>query len=215
MISRNIAYRLWISDINNSNYVKSLGEFEPNYIEFNNKRVSRVNIIAVVISKYETENYSSLTLDDRSSQISAKSWNENKKIMEKANIGDVILLIGRIRQNSISSQLYIHPEIIRKVDEKWMLIRKNELEAEYGKLNELYEAKGQNEERMVIEEIKFSGRSLRNQILNIIDSSNSEEGVSKQELLQKTGSTLVFDAVEELLKEGEIFEVNGKYKLLK
>ena len=74
MISRNTAYKLWISDINNSNYVKSLGEFEPNYIEFNNKRVSRVNIIAVVISKYETENYSSITLDDRSSQISAKSW---------------------------------------------------------------------------------------------------------------------------------------------
>lgn len=211
MISRNIAHRLWISDINKSPYNKSLGEFEPNYIEFNSKRISRINIIAVIINKYETENYSSLLIEDGSSQISVRSWNEDKKIVNKANIGDVILIVGKIRQNSMNSQLYIQPEIIRKVDEKWLLARKNELEQEYGKprIQEL------KEEKMIVEEINFSSKSLRNQILNIIDSSNDEEGISKQELLQKTNSPLVFDALEELLKEGEVFEVNNRYKLLK
>ncbi len=213
MISRNIAYKIWISDVNKSTYTKSLGEFEPNYIEFNGKKISRINIIAVIINKYETENYSSILVEDGSSQISIKSWNEDKKIINKSNIGDVILIVGKVRQNNMNSQLYIQPEIIRKVDEKWLLARKNELESEYGIPDKKIEKP--KEEKMIVEEINFSSKSLRNQILNIIDKSNDEEGISKQELLQKTNSPNVFDALEELLKEGELFEVNGRYKLLK
>ena len=215
MISRNIAYKLWISNINNSNYVKSLGEFESSYIEFKNKKVTRVNLIAVAINKYETDNYSSIMIDDSSSQISVKSWNEDKKIADKISIGDVILLIGKIRQNSQSSGFYIQPEIMKKVDEKWLLARKYELENEYGKQETNIVKNEMKNEKMMIEEINVSNKSLRNKILNLIDKLDNDQGISKEELLKHTNSPLVFESVEELLKEGEIFEVNGRYKLLK
>ena len=213
MISRNIAYRLWISDINNSNYVKSLGEFEPNYIEFRDKKISRVNIIAIVINKYETGNYSSILVEDGSSQISVKSWNEDKKIVDKAGIGDVIIIVGKIRQNTLGAGFYIQPEIIRKVDERWMLARRNELEKEYGKPNRQdIEEIGENP---LIEEVIVSEKSLRNKILNVIEDSSNDDGASKQEILQSTNSPMTFEAINELLKEGEIFEVNGRDKLLR
>ena len=110
MISRNTAYKLWISDINNSNYVKSLGEFESNYIKLNNKQISRVNLIATVINKYFSENYSSIIIDDGSSQIQVKSWNENK-LLDKAEIGDTVLVIAKIRKENSSDSLFLQPEI--------------------------------------------------------------------------------------------------------
>ena len=213
MVSRNTAYRLWISGINNSNYVKSFGEFEPNYIEFNNRKISRVNIIAVVINKYETGSYSSILIEDGSSQISVKSWNEDKRIIDKISIGDTIILVKKIRQNTLGAGFYIQPEIIRKVDEKWLLARKHELEKEYGKPDKKHAE--EIDEKPLIEEIKVSNKSLRNQILNAIENFGDNNGISKQEILQSTNSSLTFDAINELLKEGEIFEVNGRYKLLK
>lgn len=215
MVSRNTAYKLWISDVNSSNYVKAFGEFESNYIEFKDKKVSRINIIATVINKYETGNYSSILIDDGSSQISVKAWNEDKRIIDKANIGDTILLIGKIKQNSLGSGMYIQGEIIKKLDEKWLLARKHELEKEYGKL-ELMETKPKTaEDELIVEEVKVSNKSLRNQVLNLIDKMDKEEGISKHEILDYIKSPMVFEAVEELLKGGEIFEINGKYKLLR
>lgn len=213
MISRNTAYKLWISDINNSNYVKSLGEFESSYIEFKDKKVTRVNLIATIINKYEADSYSSILIDDGSSQISAKSWHEDKKIIDKNNIGDVILLIGKIKQNSLGSGMYIQPEIIKKLDEKWLLVRKHELEKEYGK-PEATETK-KEEDELIIEEVKVSNKSVRTQILNLIDKLDKDDGVSKNDILDKINSSSTNEAIEELLKEGEIFEINGRYKLLK
>jgi|SRR3989344_950509 len=215
MVSRNTANKLWISGINNSNYVKSLGEFDSNYIEFKDKKISRVNVIAAVINKYETDNYSSVLIDDGSSQISAKAWNEDKKIIDKANIGDIILLVGKVRQNNLGSGMYIQAEIIKKLDEKWLLARKHELEKEYGKPESVESKPGIKEDELIIEEVKVSNKSLRNQVLNLIDKMDDNDGISKQDILGYIKSPMVFEALDELLKEGEIFEVNGKYKLLK
>jgi len=60
-----------------------------------------------------------------------------------------------------------------------------------------------------------SEKSLRNKILNVIEDSSNDDGASKQEILQSTNSPMTFEAINELLKEGEIFEVNGRYKLLR
>jgi len=215
MVSRNTAYKLWISDINSAKYTKTLGEFESNYIEFKDKKVSRVNLIVVVINKHERDNYSSLLIEDGSSQISVKSWNEDKKIIDKTNIGDVILLVGKIRQNNLNPTLFIQPEIIRKLDEKWLLARKKELEKEHG-APEIVESKQDiREDELKIEEVEVSDGSVRTQILNIIDKLDKDNGVSKEEIMNNVNSTKTIETIEELLKEGEIFELNNKYKLLK
>jgi len=215
MISRNTAYKLWISNINSSNYTKSPGEFESNYIEFKNKKISRVNLIAAVVDKYETDNYSSILVDDGSSQISIKSWNEDKKIIDKVNVGDIILLIGKVRQNSMNTSLYIQPEIIKKLDDKWLLARKNEMEREYGTPEMVKVEFDKETEELTIEEVKVSNESIRTQILNLIDKLDKDEGVSNAVITKQIKSSKVKEAIDELLKEGEIFEVNGKYKLLR
>lgn len=215
MVSRNTAHRLWISDINNAKYTKSLGEFESNYIEVKSKRISRINLIIVVINKYETDTYSSLLVDDGSSQISVKAWNEDKKIIDKTNIGEIILLVGKIRQNNLNPTLFIQPEIIRKLDEKWLLARKKELEKEHGK-PEIIEVKQDiKSDELKLEEVKVSNESLRTQILNLIDKLDKDEGVSKEDIMNNINSPKTSEVIEELLKEGEIFELNKKYKLLK
>jgi RPA family protein len=215
MVSRNTAYRLWISDINSSKYTKSFGEFESNYIEFKDKRVSRVNIISTVINKYETDTYSSLLIDDGSSQISLKAWNIDKKIIDKANIGDVMLVVGKIRQNNLNTSLYIQPEIIKKIDEKWLLARKKELEKEYGAPAIVESNQDIKKDELKIEEVKVSNESVRTQILNLIDKLDNDEGVLKDKILNSINSSKTQEAIEELLREGEIFEINGRYKLLK
>ncbi|MBS3134776.1 hypothetical protein J4406_00160 [Candidatus Woesearchaeota archaeon] len=215
MISRNTAYRLWISDINNSSYVKSPGEFESNYIEFKDKRVSRVNLIVIIISKYGADNYSSMLVDDGSSQISVKAWNEDKKIIDKFSIGDVILLVGKIRQNNMGNSLFIQPEIIKKLDEKWLLARKKELEREYGKPSVTESKHNIYEDEFKIEQVNVSNESLRTKILNLIDKLDKDDGVSGDEIMSNINSKRTRETIDELLKEGEIFEMNNRYKLLK
>jgi len=211
MISRNIAYKLWISNINSSEYVKSPGEFESNYIKFNDKNVSRVNLVATIINKYEIETYSSILIDDGSSQILVKSWNENKKVLDKAGIGDTVLIIAKIRQDSGTNKLFLQPEIVRKVGHNWKIIRANELEAQYGK-PEIIREKIKNE-AMEVRETKVSNVSLRNKILDAIE--NSKEGITNEELSASMKNSNLNSEIEELIKEGQIFEVKGKYRLLK
>ena len=215
MVSRNTAYRLWISEINSAKFTKSVGEFESNYIESKNKRISRVNLVVVVISKHETDNYSSLLVEDGSSQISVKSWNKDKKIIDKTNIGDIVLLVGKIRQNNLNPTLFIQPEIIRKTDEKWLLARKKELEKEYGTPEVIETKQDIKEDELKIEEVKVSNESVRTQVLNLIDKLDKDSGVSKEDIMNNINSPETSKVIEELLKEGEIFELNNKYKLLK
>ena len=202
MVSRNIAYKLWISDINGSEYVKSMGEFESNYIKFQDKQVSRINLVATVINKYESENYASIIIDDGSSQISVKSWNENRKIIDKTEIGDTLLIIAKIRQNIGSNTLFLQPEILKKVDNNWKVIRANELELEYGKP----EAKREKitEDKIDIKELKVSNVGLRIKILDMIE--NSKEGIAKEELSNFLKGSNINSEIEELIKTGQFNE---------
>ena len=70
-------------------------------------------------------------------------------------------------------------------------------------------------EELTIEEVNVSNESIRTQILNLIDKLDKDEGVSNAVITKQIKSSKVKEAIDELLKEGEIFEVNGKYKLLR
>lgn len=121
---RNTAYKVWIGDLLKSNI--SLTENRLNYVELKNKKLVRVNILATVIDKYQHSEkpYASLTLDDSSGQIRAKTFEDTINI-KSFNIGDSVRLIGTVRY--FNDELYIQPEIIKKVDEKWLLVRKLEI----------------------------------------------------------------------------------------
>ena len=121
---RQVAYKVWISDILNSNFMKD--ETSAGYIKINEVVVSRVNLIATVVYKADQEqNLSSVMIDDGTGKILLKSF-ENFAAFSKVDVGDMILLVGRIRE--FSNEKYIMPEILKKLNDiGWMIVRKLEL----------------------------------------------------------------------------------------
>ncbi|MFH1209559.1 MAG: hypothetical protein V1663_02105 [archaeon] len=217
-IKRQTAYKLWISYINNSNFVKTLEEFSPNYIEVNNKRVSRVNLIGTVINRYENLNYISLIIDDSSSQISIKAWNEDSVLLKSINVSDIILVIGKLKQSSLNNSIYVLPEIVKQVDLNFELLRKLELLKEYGKplIEEIKKEENlDKKEEAFVEEIKVSN-SLRQQVLNTIERLDSDEGITLSEISKelKEEEITVNEILEDLIKEGEIFQIKNRFKII-
>jgi len=212
-IERQTAYKLWISSIHNYPYTKTTEEFSPNYIIFNNKNISRVNIIASITNKYETPNYISLLVDDSSSQISVKVWNENIPLLKDVDKGDIILIIGKLKQSSLNNTIYIAPDFVKKTTLNFELLRKLELLKEYGKPSKI-EKKEEIKEN--IEEIKISN-NLRQQVLNTVEKLDTEYGVEIQQIITNLNQSevMINEILEELIKGGEIFQIKNKFKIMK
>src|SRR3989344_5010243 len=121
---RQVACKVWISDILNSNFMKD--ETSAGYIKINEVTVSRVSLIATVVYKADQEqNLGGVMIDDGTGKILLKSF-ENFPAFAKVDIGDMVLVVGRIRE--FSGDKYVMPEIVKKLnDNSWMSVRKLEL----------------------------------------------------------------------------------------
>ena len=205
---RQIAYKAKIKDLVDGVYVKEEGEWTPNYIEINEKRISRANIIGTVVLKQdEDQNYENIILDDGSGKISIRSFGKDD-FFRKINIGDVVLLIGRPRQ--FGSEKYIVPEILRKIEnKKWIDVRKLEL----GKEGEITsDVKEDVIKEVEIEDIEKSPNSRILQLVREFDSGN---GADIDEVISKSNMKEAEKIIKNLLEEGEIFEIkSGKFKIL-
>ena len=98
-----------------------------NHIEVLGKNVSRISLIATVIDKYVSPEkpFVSLTIDDGTGQIRIKLFDKLEMVSD-INIGDTILAIGWLKY--FNNELYILPEIIKKMDVRWTMVRRLELE---------------------------------------------------------------------------------------
>lgn len=126
-LTRQIANKLWISDVTTSNYVKQEG-WNPNYVELDSKKVSRVNVVATVVSKFVSEdgNFGSLTLDDGTDTIRVKGFGPDVPKIADTNIGAIVRFIGKVKE--YNEEIYFSPEIIRELeDPNWIIVRKLEL----------------------------------------------------------------------------------------
>ena len=220
-ISRLTAYKIWIASLINSPYVNNPGEFEPNYIKVNGKEISRVNVIATVVNKYISDDgtYVTIIVEDGSSQIRVKSWREDTLLLKNINVGDTILLIARVK--NYQNEIYLLPEIVKKVNPNWELVRKLELLKEYGKpkLEQVTQIKEEiipNTEIQNIEEITFSSTNLRNELLNLIEKNEDKNGISLEEMKLELHKdvTEIYNILEELVKEGQVYQVGDKYRLM-
>jgi len=204
---RQTAYKVFIGDLLSGKFIEEKGEWDPNYILIKDKKVSRVNIIANVISKYEAmdKNYASLDIDDGSGVISLKSWKEDVGLLEKIKIGDLILIIGRARQTN--NQVYVSPEIIKVFqDFKWGRLRRLELEQFWGKREEIKTVKQEEKTNLVVteENVDDVTESARQRILSIIE--KNEVDLKRLIELSSLNPDEVKTIVQTLLKEGEIYE---------
>jgi len=115
-VKRQIAIRSRISDLANSIFVKKEG-LEPSYVLTDlGLKISKAKIVGTVVDKFISEdgNYSSITVADDTGTIRVKAFKEDVNIFEKINLGDLVAIVGKIKQ--YSDENYIIPQIIKKID---------------------------------------------------------------------------------------------------
>jgi len=212
---RQIAYKVKINDILKGEYVKEEGEWVPNYIKVENKKVSRVNLMAVVVSKQNLENtnYQSLLIDDCSGKISIRSFEEHNNF-NYIEVGDFVLVIGRPRE--YFNEKYIVSEILKKIEDPlWVEIRKLELESKGGVKEQIKDTESElvDRDEDVKEEQIEDG--INKKIFNLIKETDVGEGADTQEVITKSNIDEAEEIIKKLLKQGEIFEIkHGRLKVL-
>ena len=200
---RQVAYKVRISDILDANFVD--GSYVK-YIKLNNTNVSRVNIIATLIYKAEDFSYASAVIDDGTGRISLRSF-ENKAILSKADVGDVVLIIGKIRE--FNNEKYIMPEVLKKISLEWMNVRKLELMK-----NDKIKPKETSSE---IRNSNLSEKvvSINEEIYLLIKKLDTGEGVAIDDVIKSSGNIEAEKILNRLLENGDVFEVKpGKLKVL-
>ena len=205
---RQVAYKVWISDLHNGKYVKEDGEWDPNYLLVRDKKISRVNIIATVVDKliHDGAQYGTVELDDGSGKISVKAWREDVSIFSKVKLGDLVLFLGRVKE--FNNEIYLTPEIVNSLDNlAWAKIRKLELLKIYGEptVNTALDKDIANSQQIERPAEQTASESSRQKILRIVA---SKDGVWYDELINESGlnEIEVKGIILELVKEGEVYQ---------
>ena len=213
--NRQVAYKVWISNLINGVYHKEAGEWEPNYILVDGKKISRINLIATVVNKFSDDSieYSNLELDDGSGTIMVKAWKEDVKLFDKVSIGSLILIVGRAKE--FNEEKYILPEVVKILDSvEWAKLRRLELIKEYGepKMLEKPVLVGESSESLVenVEKIDNASQNSRQKILDLIGKDNE---IIYDVLREKSdlSEEEVENIIKDLIKEGEIYTPRPGY----
>ena len=196
---RGTAYKLKIGDLLKSNQIfEDLegGVKRFKQLELGDKTIQRINIIANIIDKYESESeskFASITIDDGSGQIKARVFGEDLNKFKNIQQGDTIAIIGVLR--SFNQELYILPEVIKKQDPKYLLVRKLEIE------------KSQPKQITPIQKQEI--KAHRDDIIDMIKAAEPNEGIDKDEIINKLKNgnpEIISQEIQKLLEEGVIYE---------
>ena len=203
---RQVAYKVRISDLLNGTITKD--DVYAGYIKLNGLNVSRINIIATAVYKSEESGYAGAMIDDGSGRISLRSF-ENRDIFSKIDVGDIVLVIGKIRE--FNNEKYIIPEILKKMDNiDWISVRKLELETVKVFDNDLKILKGGD--NLLIKENNFG---IDEEIFSLIRKFDNGNGVSVEDVIKNSNNSKAEIIITKLLENGDIFEIKpGKLKVL-
>jgi len=182
---RQTMVRARVSDITNGKFIKKEG-LEPSYIltEFGQK-ISRVNLLGTIVDKFMSEdgNYSTITIDDDSDSIRVKAFKEDVRIFNNLEIGDLVMVIGKVRE--YSEEIYIIPEIIKKiVNPNFESLHKLEVLEQLVRQKKIMEEIKVNEKIGDVEELKKYAKEKYNidaeAVEGIVESLSTEE-VTKED----------------------------------
>lgn len=188
---RNIAFKLRIGTILSGKPIVDADRLK--FLEIDNKQIARVNVIANIIEKYvqdESEKkYATLTLDDATGNIKVKSFGDNVSKFADLNQGDTVLVIGMVR--IWNNEVYITPEIIKKKEPSFLLVRKLELEADMPKSLD-----------------KTSLSALKDKLIDMIKASETDQGIDKEKIILevKESPEIINQEIKKLLEDGLIYE---------
>jgi len=195
---RFVAYKLRIEHLLSGKPIMESERF--NFLELGNKQIARVNVVANVVERFFIEEnerkFASITLDDASGQIRVRAFGDDIEKLRDIVEGDTIRVIGMLR--FFNNEIYILPEIVKKVDPRYLLVRKLELEAE----SEQDEIRKEDSQ-----EIKEEKKALRDLLLDKIKAAEPE-GIETEKLILEIQAApeLINEEITKLLEEGLIFE---------
>ncbi|MFC1801669.1 hypothetical protein ACFLZB_04365 [Nanoarchaeota archaeon] len=199
---RQVAYKIKIRDILDSQYFQEEG-WKPNYLlTKDNQKISRVNILAIVISK-TLDAQKNILIDDGSGKITLRIF---EPLKNEPEIGDPILVIGRPRE--FNQEKFIVPETVKKIkNPRWIEVRKKELNFIPS------QPTTPKEDAPPIQD--SSDLPLEN-LFSLIKKLDQGSGADIEEILKQSNLDQTEELIEQLLKEGEIFEIQpGRIKILK
>jgi len=198
-MKRATAYKLRIGDILAGKQILEGDKF--NFLELGDKQIIKVNVVANVIDKFESEGekkYLSFTLDDASGQLRVKVFGDDVDKFKKIEQGQTVMVIGRLRY--FNNELYILPEIIKPQDPRYLLVRK--LEIENSKPSQVNK-----------EEVK----AVKDQIIEMLKRAEENGGIDTDKLIMeiKASPDLINQEIQKLLEEGLAYEPRpGKIRYL-
>ena len=202
---RNIAYKLKIGDILIGKPILNQEKFQ--FLELENKKIVRVNVIGNIVDKYQSEGekkYLFLTLDDGSGQIQIRIFGEDIEKFKDVHSGETILIIGVIR--CWNNNTYLSPEIIKEQTPKYLLVRKLELEKQG---LEFQENKTFEKEQI---------KELKDNLLDMIKNAEKDGGIEINKLIleiKNVSPEIINQEIQSLLEKGMIFEPRpGKVRYL-
>ena len=232
-IERQVAYKVWLKQIHESEYVKQEG-WDPNYIKLGDKQVSRINIVVTVVGRFVADdgNYATLTLDDGTDTIRVKAFGPDVKLIEETKVGAVVRFVGKIKQ--YQDEKYLAPEIVKVIDNpNWLILHKLELgkieprtgdePAPIAQQKPLPSTPAQPKEvpsEKTLSEPNASDATpeanISSQILALVAELDVESGAPTAGIISKIGDeSLAKGKIAELLASGEIYEPKkGFLKLL-
>jgi RPA family protein len=220
---RQTAYVVTISQVSGGDFVKGEG-WNPSFVVFKTLKISRVNLMGVVISNDSDTSGGpmSLMLDDGTGSIEIRSF-EPSPMFKRVNIGKLVNIIGRIRQ--FENKIFIFPEIITRVDnQKWLDYRNKQMEVLYGFQQTNQEDKEyiQSEkietedkphvQQSIIDEEIIEDNSI---IIDVIHELDKGDGAEIEEIKKATGIEDIDKQLNVLKERGDVFEVRpGRVKVL-
>jgi RPA family protein len=199
-IRRMTALKVRTSDIINGKWVKQEG-MEPSFVKTSSGvEISRARIMGTIVSKFVSDdgNFASITLDDSTETIRAKTF-KTVKPLDTVEVGNTVDLIGKVRE--YNGEIYLIPEVVVKVaDPNMEILRKVEIMKHSGA-----ETVSANEEAEKADK-KEGSDSLRMEIIKVIEQSG--KGVSYNEIMKsiKAPEEDIEAIVNELLSEGICYE---------
>lgn len=196
---RRPAVKLWIENINKGKPVFDAGRFIG--IEFKNQIISRVNIVANVIDKFEGENFAIATIDDSTGITEIRDFENRLKDIE---VGDVIMVIGTLR--NYNEKVYINREIIKKLSPLWLIARKLELEKIFN-LKESEKKEYSEREQEEYSDAEVSGKVSESEIIgNEIGASEVSEAIEGKKVDEAKAIQ------DEIIKETVLEEIKNLEK---
>jgi len=188
---RNVAFKLRIGDVLKGVPMMDEGKFL--FLELGDKKVVRVNILANCVDKFVQEgekSFASLTVDDASGQLKLKVFGEDIERVKNIMQGDTLQIIGNMRE--WNGEIYMIPEVVKKVDARWLLVRKLEMD----------------EARNNMPEVEGGASEVKNLILDKIKGAESDGGIDRDALVMdvEAGPDVIEVEVKKLLEEGLVYE---------